>query len=316
DGILTAYNCVVDTAINLTSTTINVIGSLSCMLGGTTFALSYVFNAELSGSYFGKATVGGDLVVGISLKDMNVQINGSLPFNYLLQNTGEISYSSKDYLEPADLRTASAIFIFSGTAVKLLSANLKIWQKNRLDERYLRDNQFAECLKSPQLDEYLLSNAESLCSALTCTLLSCSVTGLIFCYSPIADAKKRLTYPANGVETPFANGDYNGPVLSDVFPVTFLVEKNITIPFRKFHFDLAVNEQVSAKALANMTYGGGLFFKLKPDSNFPIILPAVIGSGAHLLGSFFNKKRNNKRDERIAHAREARFSLSDINEYY
>ncbi len=72
---------------------------------------------------------------------------------------------------------------------------------------------------------------------------------------------------------------------------------------------LLIEQTAKAKAVANVTYGGGLFFKANNESHFPVVAPAIIAVSADQFSRFFRRKAIKARDDRIVEARELRYGI-------
>lgn len=299
DKFWSAYGMVRNTAIDLTVNTVvntcNIVGSLACMAGGVGFALSNVLDETLRASYYGSALTTGAVLVDANLKTFNYHFNESIPFERSDYVIGDLTYNLKDYIHPEKVRVASSIFFASGTALRLIGTNVKQWRQGRLDKAYYKSEHDLE-IANPSRKEYLYASAESLCGSISFTFLSASIAGEVINYTGLVGSSQSLTYPTDGMLRVNAT-HYEGPLKTLSIPVAYKISKDISINLYGLNIKALVEERVNA--LANTTYGGGLFFKSEVTANPPVVIPAAVGGSAFLAGSFFARKVGEERDERI-----------------
>ncbi len=134
-------------------------------------------------------------------------------------------------------------------------------------------------------------------------MIACSFTGAVIRYLGLTNTNHHFTYPSSANQS-VNSSNYCGPVDTTMIPVEFVLNQNATIDLPVVHINLSVDEIIDATAMANLSYGGGLFFKSNNHSNIPIIAPAVLGAGTNLASTFFAKKAMRLRDERILEAQQ------------
>ncbi|MCL9683263.1 hypothetical protein [Legionella maioricensis] len=292
DRFWSAYGVVVDTTIEITANTLNMVGSLACVIGGAGFAISFAIDEVLNASYYGSVAAMGAVKLSVEFESFDYRINETIPFDDSFQKSDGISYLVKDYLHKDAVQITSAALFSSGTVLRVLGANMKQWQQGRVDKAHYK-NRLGVDIPSPTGKEYLYTNAESLFGSLSYTFLSTAVTGAVI-KAQVISPTQHLTYPDKGriqVNEPY----YKGPVTEVSIPLAYTFVRNISLDL--FGFALL---KARAQGLANATYGGGLF--LQPADNPPdppVVLPAALGASAYLVNNFFSKKLIHLRDERI-----------------
>ena len=302
DTLNSTYHLIVDTTIKAAANTFNVLGSLSCMAGGASLVFSYIVDERLNASLYGSANTTGQLFVTIDSTELNFKFNETIPFQHLLQENMQITYHSRDYLEPHTVFVASMVLTFAGGILKLLSANIGLWQRRQEDQRYMKSKYSTDFFKPPSFREYLDTSASSLCSSLAFLAFSSAVLGCILQYSKFRDARYSFTYPSHGSD-PLDSTYYKGPITSTLVPITLDVQRNVSVNLPIDGLKIIVQELFALTAVANTSYGGGLFFSAHNSDDFPVVVPAVIvGTSAYLFGSFFETKLVHQRDERLLEA--------------
>lgn len=292
DRFWSAYGVVVDTTIEAVLQAFNAVGSLACIAGGAGFAISFAIDEVLTASYYGAANAMGTVTLSAEFKEFNYRINETIPFADSLQKSGGITYLLQDYLHKDAVYTTSALLFSSGTLLRALGANMKLWQQGRVDKAYFKDLHGVK-ISSPAGQEYLYTNAESLFSSLSYAFLSEAITGAVIS-SQVMSSSQSLTYPDKG-DLQVSETHYKGPVTELSIPLVYTLTRNISLDL----FGLAL-VRARVQGMANATYGGGLF--LQPAENRsdpPVALPAVIGVSAYLANNFFSKKLIQLRDERV-----------------
>jgi hypothetical protein len=297
-----ACSKIVDTTGGVAADFFYATGNLACIAGGVAWGIATTVDETLIASYYGSARTTGDLLVILSLADLDLTLNETIPFHHLLQKNGEMSYRLSDYISPGVFRFAGIVLTFSGTTLKLLSANLKQWYQYTLDKEELHNNFGIEQVKPPSWDEYKAANAQALCSSLSYTLISCSLAGTVLAYSPLNTIEKNYYYPEEG-EPPPDSLYYHGPTKSTIVPIELDVAKNLTIDIPVIKIEILLKEQATALAAANTTYGGGLTFKANNSSFFWAVPTAVAAFVANKYCGFFERKLDRARQERLANAR-------------
>lgn len=295
DKVKMISGAIVDTAVDFTASTLNVCGSVACVIGGVGFVAAQAVHATVNASYFGAATATGGLDVDGQLEHTPLGINYTLPLRVSGETEGEVSYKLTDYVDPNTVYIASAVLVSSGTALRALGCTLKKWQQ-RYDKA-----QYDTPLVKPSPREYLSVNIKSVSYSLSLSLLSYSLVSCIVNYSDLLGSKLQLTYPFVGEH--HANGTYyHGSTDTGTYPVTIHLDP------ARIPLDLPIIGEVNlllnmlVKGTAKVTYGGGLFFKPSVPDIVPSVLgvvsSTVCGISAFVAGSFFARKERHQRDER------------------
>ena len=280
DCFWSAYGVVVDTTIEVTANTFNMVGSLACMLGGVGFAVSFALDEVLNASYYGSVGATAKVKLSVKFESFDCKINDTIPFEDSFQKSDGITYLLKDYLHKDTVQITSAVLFSSGTVLRGLGANMKQWQQGRIDKAYYKNRLGVE-IPSPTGKEYLYANAESLSGSFSYAFLSSAVTGAVI-RSQIISPTQSLTYPDKG-ELHVNATHYKGPVDAVSIPLDYTFLKNISLD----EFGLALLK-AHIQGLANATYGGGLFVQPSDaPANPPITLPAAVGVSAYLVNNFF-----------------------------
>jgi hypothetical protein len=294
DYFWSAYGVVVDTTIEVTANTFNMVGSLACMLGGVGFAVSFAIDEVLNASYYGSVNAMGAVKLSAKFESFDYKINDTIPGGDSFQKSGGIAYLLTDYLHKDTVQITSAVLFSSGTVLRGLGANMKLWHQGRVDKAYYKDRLGVE-IPSPTGKEYLYTNAESQSGSFSYAFLSSAVTGVVI-RSQIISPTQSLTYPDKGAIHVNAT-HYKGPVNAASIPLDYTLLKNISLDGLGL-----VLLKAQIEGLANATYGGGLFVQpANAPADPPIAVPAAVGGIAYLANNFFFKKLVHLRDERILH---------------
>jgi hypothetical protein len=196
DKLWVVCGWVVQTAIKVTADTMEVVGSLACMAGGTGFAASFAMNETLTTSYYGSANTDGNINLNVQVKQFSYTLNHTVPFQYFTEKDGSATYTLTDYIQAITVQSASAICFASGTGLRILSANINKWQQNRVDKNHYSELRIARAT----LNEHLYVSANSICSSFSYALFSSLVTGLFISYVNPIGSKHNYTYPSSGAE--------------------------------------------------------------------------------------------------------------------
>lgn len=312
DRFWTAYRVVTDTVIEGAAYSLNAMGSLICLLGGAGVSFSYSLDETVQAGYFGSVGVAGTVNLDITAVEFNYGFNQTIPFHRdLLERVGGGSYELKDFANPNTIYMASSLAILSGTALRTLGANLKKWQQNREDQHYF-NTKYGIKLDAPSYKEYLYVNAESFFTSLSIASFSSVLAKSALDFSIFDLSKQHFTYPSHRTNgTGLVNtSHYTGPVTSEFFPLDFNVSQNTTLHLMEY-LNIVVNEKVQAKAMTNVTYGGGVFFKPNtPKDSIPFqVVPGILGFGFFKAGTFFGKKALRERDERLQRTNSSTYSI-------
>lgn len=311
---------VVDTSIEAGTNMLNVVGSITCMMGGAGFAISYMLDKTLNASFFGSVTIPGTVLLNIDSANLGYHANDTFSFYQYKQIGDEKNYNLKDYISPNTIRVASGILFASGVALRTLSANVKKWQQGRVEKFYYK-SKYGLAIDNPSLKEYFYVNAESLCDSISKTMFCNAVMVSLLDYSEQFTSALAYTYPSYGSQQ-VNNTYYNGPVISSHFPFEFSLNKNVSIKLPVEHMQVNVSETINAtiKSNANLTYGGGVVVKSHDNPLYPVAIPIAFGVSAYLANSFFSKKIKHLRDGRIHQAEQKKekgsidcYSKNDLN---
>lgn len=304
----TACTYVIDAGVSFSSTILDGVGSLSAAAGGAGLAVAVVVDGQLNASYYGSAYTPGELVVGINVPVLNFNLSETIAFEHQLSKEGLLSFNSSSYLTPQMLSLASSVLIAGGSLLKVAGACLKKWNDYRDDKKLLKEKHKIDYLLPPTKAEYRNSSAEAALLALSHAAISGAVVGSVFSFSSLNELKGCFTYPSSG---PMMNKSqhYLGPVTLTSIPVVLDLKQNTTLELPIVDVQLIIEQTASAKAVANVTYGGGVFFNAKNNTSFPVVVPATLAIVAHQASRFFSKKTNQARDERMAEARDMRYGM-------
>jgi hypothetical protein len=295
DKFWSAYGAVVNTAIDVTASTLNAVGSLVCIVGGVGFAIADVLDETVTAAYFGSALASGSISVEAKLKAFNLHFSETSPFQQANNKAEGLSYNVQDYLQPETVRTASGLCLGSGTALRLMGANLKLWQQGRLENANFRRRNKAP-VDGPSREEYLYVSSESILGSMSYTFFTSSLTALVIDNSGLLGSHHGITYPTYG-DALVNTTHYNGPVTTFSFPLKYQFAKNISFDF--FGISLPASLNGNLDAVINTTYGAGLFFQSRVRTSPPIIVPGAAASVFYLVSTLFSKKAREKRDERL-----------------
>jgi hypothetical protein len=307
-NLWSACTTVVGTGIDYAANFLNKLGSLSSMVGGAGLAVASVVEEEVNVAYYGSAYVPGKLHIDISVPQLKIKINETIPYSHTWSKQGEMLYDSKNYLTPQAIGMVSAMLVISGTLVQVVAANIKIKRRYIEDRKVLVVEENIGDFAPPSKDEYKYAMAEAACRSVTHASLSYAIVGSILSFSYLNQFSEYFTYPTKG--QPAADGSsYIGPVMSELIPVSIEVQENITVTLPDFDIQLLIEQTANAEAVANVSYGGGLFFKAKNKVQPVVVAPALLALGTHAAGNFFERKAIRARDARIAETHASEYRL-------
>ena len=289
-----ACGMVIDTAIDLTANTFNVVGSIACMVGGAAYSFSQVLDESLNASYYGAADTYGVVTIDASLASIHFQTNES--FHQQEKALAGIKYNLQDYINPVTVRQVSTIFVASGSALRLMGDNIRLWRQGKIDQAFYKSEHNLEITR-PSRIEHFYASAESVCGSLTYTCAGIPLAGIPIQLSKLVGSHQDLTFPANGVLW-VNTTHYSGPLASKSFPLSYKFGRNYSIDF--FHMKIRADIEERVEAVANTSYGGGLFFQSNAKTNPPIAIPAVIGLTLSRVNNSFFRSGVVERDKRIA----------------
>lgn len=293
---------VINITIDYAATFLDGIGSLASTVGGAGMAVGSIVEEQINPSYFISIETPGQLTVGIDIPSLGLDINQTIPFNYLITEEGQLLYNSQNYLAPQSVMLVSTLLVVSGTVLKVLSANLDKWREYKEDKHFLKKHKNIDYLAPPVRREYRYCSTAALYRSLSYSALSYVVVSGVFSFSSLRNAIQSITYPSSGDEY-VVGENYNGPVANRQFPVVINYQQNGSV------LGLLVEENAQVQAIANVTYGGGVFFKAKDKPDLPIVVPIIVAVSTDQLSRFFKSKALHERDKRIREAQDNQYSL-------
>ncbi|MFI4962479.1 MAG: hypothetical protein ACHP6H_01330 [Legionellales bacterium] len=303
DWFWAANKKVVETSIDTTASTLNTLGSLACMVSGAGFALSSSIDEALSASYFGSSHTVGHTNITVRIGENGYSVNKTIPFAFYKEVDGMDNLS--EYIDPIKIKQLSMILSAAGVFARALGASIHKWQKSKEDDRFFQ-NKYQVALESPKIREYLLVNAESLSGSLAQIMISKAVMGSFIYYSGLVGTTYSLTYPPSSTQRVTTN-TYKGPVKRRLVSFEFDSDTNSSLDAQEEDPPIDLDQIMHARALANMTYGGGLFFQSETPPGYPVVVPATLGFGLHIISTFFAKKAKQERDERVFNTQQNSF---------
>lgn len=313
DMFWTAYDVALDTTITCAADTLNGMGSLACMVGGGTFALSYSLEERLTISYYASLNTTGMINVTVVPQKLDYTATAQIPFqHYAEYDAGNYTSTLSNYINPDTLRVASAILSSSGTVLRFMGANLKLWQQNRtdkklIDELGLDEDNFIE-FRKPGLNEYLFTSAESFLNSVNLTMLGCAISATVIELAGLNSSSMRITLPFHGADQ-VNSTYYQGPVISTMVPAKFTLHENVTVQLPDLHMNVATHDKAQTSAQGNLSLGASILFQPPVDSEAPIGVPAIISVGTYLASTFFGKKSERVRNERMLEHKPISYSL-------
>lgn len=289
DGFWTACTYIADTVIGTTANSLQMFGTIACQLGGALFSISYAIDETVTANYYATAAVGGDFNFNVSVTQYRLNIkNATLPFGDYIERNNGLTYNLQNYVSPGSVFKTSLIFVGSGTALKLLGANLEHWQNARLEVRHCQTLQKKRSM--PSAEEVFYWNAEDLCDSLSKTLQIQIIASTYIRYSKFFNGSHTIAYPSHGNHT---DGTYTGPVKSSLIPLNYFLDENITMS------STSVQIAGTAAATVNVTYGAELVFQHTANAQPPLIVPAATIFVSRIASSFFGYKARKAYCERM-----------------
>lgn len=296
NGLWSAYTYAVDSVIGAAANTLNVVGSLACMIGGAGFASASGINETFTGAYYGNGTISGLVHLDVYFPQYTYTYKEDLPFQYSYEKDGSTDYQFQNYLQPDNLRAVSMLCVGVGMLCRLVGANLDLWQQHQMDKRFYAD-QRKFFLKNPSSKEFMYVSASAIIGSFAYASLANAVIGGVIDYSGWMGSSQSFTYPANST-TYIASQHYSGPVNAVHIPLNYLIAKNVTVNLPVIG-ELKVDEKVELEANATALYGAGVFAVSHSTPDYPIAVPLTVGSLAYLGSAFFANSAKRLRDERI-----------------
>lgn len=303
DMLWTAYDVALDTTITCAADTLNGMGSLACLIGGGTFALSYSLEEALTINYYASLNTTGTINVTVVPQKADYTVTAQIPFQYFAEHDrGNFTSNLSNYINPETLRTTSAIFATSGTILRFMGANIKLWQQNRTDKKLINklgldEDKFTEFSK-PGLNEYLFASAESFLNSVNLSMLGCSISAAVIELTGLNSSSMRITLPVHGADQ-VNSTYYQGPVFSTMVPAKFTIHENVTVQLPDLHLNIATQDNAQTGAEGNLSLGAAILLQPPADSEPLISVPAIISVGTYLASTFFGKKSEQARNERI-----------------
>lgn len=310
DRFWTAYGVVINTSIDLTVSTLNSVGSIACIVGGALGTASYFVNETVNVSYYGAAQFSSEIMVSLSLIEANYTYSQTIPFNHGAELNNElIGYTFDQLIKPANLWTASMILSFSGMALRALGANLNQWQLGRREQEYYKMKS-AIPVGTPGWDEYAFTNAASIAGSISYVVLSSAIVEALINFTKLPGSAQSITYPSHSAL--YTSGPhYSGPIKPEVFVLDYKIDRNATFVIPGLDVLMHLEGTIDAVAQANVTYGGGVFFKSHSQASSPVIFPALLaGSAIGLVAQqFFSRKNKEREINRVLEAERSEFYL-------
>lgn len=299
---------VVCTTIGATVRALNSVGTLACMIGGAGFATSYSIDESLNASYYGSLNANGLVTLGLDAKQLRVKVNETMPFSRNDQMNWGATYNLVDYIYPYTIQTYSSIFFISGTALKVLCANVRHWQQNREQARDFK-NKHGVKLMSPFITEYLGITTAAIFESLAQSSLSSAVTSNVINSTGLLGSSQSFTYPFQSNQT-INSTYYKGPVTSTVFHLSEEMSKNITIkwpfinPFRQpVELSILIEALIKGQGDMNATYGAGIFLKSNSKPNIPLgAISSTVAATSFLMSNSMFKLVKKQCDNRIEYS--------------
>lgn len=298
DGFWSTCHWIVDTGFYVTASTLNTLGTFACTVGGVGYAASFVMDETLNTNYYASAAAEGTVEISAEFFQFDYNVTDTIPFSEFAQKSGGTGYNLKDYLHPETVRAGSVIISATGTLLKILGANIKYWHEGRISRSYFKESHGMD-ISSSSVKEQAVISAEALLSSLSYICLSTAMTGALI-QSGIINTRQRITYPLEGNQW-VSSSHYHGPVMGLTVPINYSYSKNVSIEL--FGEYLLATFGARLNAIANATYGGGLFFEpVKDRPSPPVVIPAMLGASAYLAKNFFSRNVKQMRDERAYQA--------------
>jgi hypothetical protein len=307
DVLWGSYNFVTSTAIDLVATTLNVVGTAACLVGGAGITISNYMQETLSTGYFGGVNVSGDVSLNTTVIEMQYSFQETMPFQRNLISTSDgTTFALKDLADPSKVMWYSYAIVVGGTSLRMMGANLSKWKEGRSDFEQYKSISGIEIAK-PSSKEYLYTTAESLANSIALASVSSLSSKITLDTVLLLLDGKLFSYPAQSNESTDSK-DYKGPVGEKDFPLDFSVSKNITLDLEKY-LKLHVNEAINATAMTSVKYGGGAVVKPSGDQRVVLGLTSgVIAFGAWKAGGFFASKSRLERDKRVPESEHREYS--------
>ena len=243
-----------DVGVNYATTLLSGVGSLAAMVGGAGRAVAYVTEEQLNASFYGSAYTPGELVIGINIPSLHFNLSQIIPFQHVLTKEGQMAYSSENYISTQSISAVSSMLILGGGFLKATSAQVRKWHDYRDDKKELKKDKI-DYLTPPSKAEYRYSSAEAALAALSQASASGALVGGVLSFSNLKDLAESFTYPSSGGMNNL-NISYPGPLSSIAIPVELDLKQNTTLEIPILDIKLLIEQTASAKAIANITYGG------------------------------------------------------------
>lgn len=281
---------------------------VSSVAGGAGIALSYVISEQLDMSYYGQALTPGLLVITIHLPQQDRTFTETIPFYHQFKQEGQETYNSRDYCPPQLILQFSFLLIVFSLLLKIMLAAYKKWHEHAGDRCLFKQEYKIEQLQQPGFKEYQMVCLKEALDSVSSAAFGCALVGGVFSLSSLSHFSKNITRPLTGASIADSKY-YHGPLTSDIIPVDMSLKYNATLELSHLHAQIIIQETAQTKTVANVTYGGGLFFKAKNNTAFPVVLPAMIMVGSCAASGFLAKKLTKARDDRLFEARESAYTL-------
>lgn len=309
DSFSKAWGWGVDTTLNVVGSAFSVSGRILSAAGGMGIVVGQELYKTLNLVYYGDVVAVGGLAVDGLVDGSELGLNYTLPLQVSGNRTGQFSseLTKYQYLDPNLFYLVSTACIGSGMLLSTFGDSIKKWQQYRYDARYLKQHYGVELVR-PSGKEMLVSIGQSCCASLTISMLSHSIISCIAQYSKLFDVLY-LTYPFSSDK--HANGTYyHGPLARGSYPIAFDLDPQTIFVELPFLGNVSLTLEMALRAIANTTYGGGVFLKENGTQDAVVVTPAVtevisatLGSGSYFALKFFDRTAILMRDNRIQASR-------------
>lgn len=289
--------------IDILASSLTAAGNLACIASGATITFSQLTHTSIDARYFTAGNFKGATNIQTLLSSYDLQFNFEIPVEVEENKFGSFPYSLSDYIESKTLLIGSAALLGMGIACKMSGTTLKKFSQNQQD--IALSSKYDTRLANASSKEWLYLYLHTLFDSLTLSLMTTSTLSGIFFFSSLL-SKINIHYPFTGHLG--NHTDYPACLGNITFPVQIVTKpENLNISFPYLG---KVNVVVDAliNGSINASYGAGLFLN-KIATNNSVITPvlnvtatSVWGVGAYLSSSFFSKKTQQLRDQRIIEA--------------